>query len=211
MSATTSSTDVGTPVHASSGAARSLLNERSNDRFLNSDQEDIDEAIDLSDHVTDSSHVTNMEDADYVINPKDADHVTIPEDADHVTNPEDADHVTQRAKLSVSDDSNEDQSTAEEGRDSLPNYESTTTDNFNETVEPIDFIEANPRLRPQSDFHYHANGAVIGSHGNRQVPPPPPPHRYENWNVELQLDDGTRRGEATSTYNQTNSYLSSSS
>ena len=164
MSTATSSTDIGTPVHApSAGASRSPLNDRVDDHYLASEQLDDDEAIDLGDHVT------GLEDG----------------------------HVTQRMKLSISDESNEDQSTAEEGRDSLPNYESTTTDNIAEPIEPVDFIETNPRLHSQTEYRFHANGAVIGSHGNSQVPPPPPGHRYENWNVELQIEDGSRRGRSS--------------
>lgn len=155
MSAT-SSTDVGTPVHISSS---SFVSEGVNGRYLTSEEQlDVDEAIDLDDHVT--SHECG--------------------------------HVTQRMKLSISDDSNEEASTAEEGIDSVPNYESTTTDNIVDVVEPVDFIEANPKLHPPPQLRYHANGAVLGRHGNEAVPSPPS-HRYENWSVVLQLDDGSRK------------------
>lgn len=139
MSSAASSTDVGTPVHVPS------RNDRGDDYYLPSEHVDLDEAIDLDDHVT--------------------------SECGHVI------------KLSGSDDSNED-STAEEGLESLPNYESTTTDNIPEHVEPVDFIETNPRLHPPHDISYHANGALISNHGNR----------YENWSVELQLDDGSKKG-----------------
>ena len=159
MSTTTSSTDVGTPIHVSSA---SFVNEGINTNYPTSeDQLDLDEAIDLDDHVTDQVDS----------------------------------HVTQRMKLSVSDDSNEEASTAEEGRDSVPNYESTTTDNVIDALEPIDYIESNPRLHPPSELRYHANGSMICRHGNEAVPSPPG-HRYENWSVMLQMDDGFKKSES---------------
>ena len=103
-----------------------------------------------------------------------------------------AGHVTQRMKLSLSDESNEEASTAEEGRDSLPNYESTTTDNIMETLEPVDYIESNPRLT-SSGVRYHANGALIGNHRNSTALSTYPEHRYENWSVVVQVDDGSKK------------------
>ena len=114
---------------------------------------------------------------------------------DHVTTTRGGvfDHVTpQRMKLSLSDDSNEEASTAEEGRDSVPNYESTTTDNIMESLEPIDYIESNPRL--SSEIRYHANGPMVGNRGNGAAPSPPD-HRYENWSVLEGIDDGSKKSE----------------
>lgn len=169
---TTSSTDVGTPVHISSGSLHSFVNEGGGNHYPTSEQLDYDEAIELDDHVNgQGSHVTNVHG-----------------------------HVIQQMKLSASEESNEEASTAEEGLDSVPNYESTTTDNIVDsmTFEPIDYIESNPRLSTTRELHYHANGhgALIGSHNNDPHVPSPLGHRYENWSVVLQLDDGTKKSES---------------
>lgn len=162
---TTSSTDVGTPIHISSGSLHSFVNEGSGNHYPTSEQLDYDEAIDLDDDV-------NGQDG----------------------------HVIQQMKLSASEESNEEASTAEEGLDSVPNYESTTTDNIVDsmTFEPIDYIESNPRLSTAGELHYHANGhgALIGSRNNDPHVPSPLGHRYENWSVVLQLDDGTKKSES---------------
>lgn len=165
---TTSSTDVGTPIHVSSGSLHSFVNERGENHYLTSEHLDYDEAIDLGDHMNDQdSHVTNVDS-----------------------------HVIQQMKLSASEESNEEASTAEEGVDSVPNYESTTTDNIIDSVEPIDYIESNPRLSTANELHYHANGALIGRCNNGPHMPSPLGHRYENWSVVLPLDDGTKKSES---------------
>lgn len=99
-------------------------------------------------------------------------------------------HVTQRMKLSLSDES------TEEGRDSVPNYESTTTDNIIDSLEPVDYIESNPRLHVGAHIRYHANGALVGNHGN-STGPSLPFHRYENWSVVDQIDDGSKKSKYT--------------
>lgn len=112
---------------------------------------------------------------------------------DHVTTADgeggvaDNGHVTQRMKLSLSDES------TEEGRDSVPNYESTTTDNIIDSLEPVDYIESNPRLHAGAEIRYHANGGLVGNHGNG-AGPSLPYHRYENWSVLDQIDDGSKKG-----------------
>ena len=116
---------------------------------------------------------------------------------DHVTTADggggvaDNGHVTQRMKLSLSDES------TEEGRDSVPNYESTTTDNIIDSFEPVDYIESNPRLHAGSEIRYHANGGLVGNHGNG-AGPSLPYHRYENWSVLDQIDDGSKKSKYTS-------------
>ena len=155
MSATSPASGLSTPVHVSSGSVNSLVNQGAPNQYAASEQLDIDEAIDVGDHVTNKGGVVG--------------------------------HVTQRMKLSLSDESNEEASTAEEGRDSVPNYESTTTDNIMESMEPVDYIESNPRLG--SGIRYHTNGALIGNHGSNAMPD----HRYENWSVVVQVDDGSKK------------------
>ena len=85
----------------------------------------------------------------------------------------DTSHMTRRQDIiSFGEESDEEGSTAEEGEwDTVPS-ETTTTDFHPEAVEPLDYIETNPRI--------DSRGPVIS--GGYDVPPPPS-HRYENWSI----------------------------
>lgn len=172
MSTTSPSGDLSTPVHTPSGVVRSLVN--------NVSQRETHQGV--------TNHYITSEQID----PDEAIDV-----GDCLTNEECLveSHVTQRMKLSLSDDSNGEGSTAEEGIDSVPNYESTTTDNVIESVEPVDYIESNPRLSTVRHHTHHANGALISGRGNSQLPSPPS-HRYENWSMVIQLDDGMKKSKS---------------
>ena len=165
MSATSPTSGLSTPLHLSSDS--SLVNQGAPNHYATaSEQLNFDEAIDVGDdHVTTTTTTT-----------------------DGVGGMADSGHVTQRMKLSLSDES------TEEGRDSVPNYESTTTDNIIDSLEPVDYIESNPRLHVGSEIRYHANGGVVGNHGN-STGSSLPYHRYENWSVVDQIDDGLKKSE----------------
>lgn len=77
--------------------------------------------------------------------------------------------------------SDEGESTAEEGV--MQNVDSSTTDNFPDSIDPIDFIESSPRLS-------HPHSMVMG--GGKGG------HQYENWNMflsERDFEELTRKSE----------------
>ena len=77
----------------------------------------------------------------------------------------------QRASVGNSDED----STAEEGGDTVP-YESTTTDTLPDPVDPIDFIETRPSCYPEPT-------ACNGHHTGGRGVSPEDHHRSENWNT----------------------------
>lgn len=99
-------------------------------------------------------------------------------------------HMTRRHDIiSLGEESDEEGSTAGEGETTIPS-ESTNTDFLPEPMEPVDYIEANPRIR--------SKGAMVSE--GYDVPPPPPSHRYENWSILMNAgkegwEEGGKRGE----------------
>lgn len=87
-------------------------------------------------------------------------------------------------RLSVEEESNE-ESTAGEEEDTVP-WETTTTDTLPETIDPIDFIESHPRSYSESALPRNGHLAPTTADGQG--------HRYENWSVMAQMEDGCRRG-----------------
>ena len=89
----------------------------------------------------------------------------------HVSN---NDSSIRELRGSVGNDSDED-STAEEGGDTVP-YESTTTDTLPDSVEPIDFIESCPSSYPDpaacNGHHTGGRGVAAEDH-----------HRSESWST----------------------------
>ena len=78
-------------------------------------------------------------------------------------------------------------STAEEV---TPSVDSSTTDNFPNSIDPIDFIENNPRLSCLS-HHPHTSHIMGSGRGGGS-------HRYENWSMfvrEKELEELARKSE----------------
>ena len=77
----------------------------------------------------------------------------------------------------IGNESDEDESTAGEGGDTLPN-ETTTTDTVPELHEPLDYIESRPRTTLAPPTSHNGTG---------------PAHQYENVSIN---EDGSRRAKA---------------
>lgn len=108
----------------------------------------------------------------------------------HVTN-----HVTTKEVdpltsevVDIGEETDEDESTAGEDNVSVT-VDSSTTDNLLDPIEPIDFIEANPRLsHPHTSHHPHSIG------GKRDG------NRYENWSMlvnDKELEELSKKSECT--------------
>lgn len=87
--------------------------------------------------------------------------------------------------LTVTDE--ESDSTAEERV-----TQSSTADNFPDSIDPIDFIENNPRLTHPHTTHYFHNSTMGGGRNTG--------HHYENWSMFVNskdLEELARKSEST--------------
>ena len=102
-----------------------------------------------------------------------------------------ANHVTTKGVdphtsevVDVGEETDEDESTA--GEDGISfTVDSSTTDNLLDPIEPIDFIETNPRLSQPHTSHHGVGGKRDG-------------YRYENWSMlvnEKELEELSKKSE----------------